>query len=257
MRALAAGWPGARVVTGPPPDDGNPFICFGQIWLAEDLIKKAIPQGRKFFQIDNGFWRPCRGQLHGYYRLMYSRPDPVFVTDKALLAQRMAEGGSALRPVFKPRRKTGKHVLIALPGEEFGRAHGLNMRPWMDKIVDRVKQYTDRPLVVRDRLARSPLVQDLKDCWAVVTHSSNVAVDAILDGIPVFCEPTCMAAPVGNLALDTLEKPFFPRNSLCDTWWASLMCQQFTHEEMQEGVACFFLSAIHSLPLSLKTVVGA
>jgi hypothetical protein len=247
MKALAAGWPGAVVVTGPPPEDGNLFVCFGQIWLAEDLIKKAIPQRRPFFQVDNGFWKPSRGQPHGYYRLMYSRPDPVFVTDLTLLQQRMRDGGPDLIVPYKPLRQAGEHVLIAMPGEEFGRAHGLDMRPWMKTIVERVRTVTKRRVVVRDRMATSSLAYDLRHCWAMVTHSSNVAVDALLAGIPVFVEPTSMAAPVGNLSLDKLETPTFPAGDLFYTWWTSLMCQQFTFAEMRKGVAHHFLSTIHGI----------
>jgi hypothetical protein len=59
-----------------------------------------------------------------------------------------------------------------------------------------------------------------------------------------------MAAPVGNLSLDQLEAPIFPSEDLFHTWWASLMCQQFTHREMQRGDAHFYLSAIHGLPVT-------
>jgi hypothetical protein len=215
--------------------------------LAEELIRKAIPQGRKFFQVDNGFWKPSRGFLTGYMRLMYSRVDPVLVTDRALLAQRMDEGGPDLRVNYRPNYRAGQHVLIGMPGEEFARAHGLDMRPWMKTIVERVKAVTKRRVVVRDRLATNPLSADLRHCWAVVTHSSNVAVDAILAGIPVFCEPTCMAAPVGNLSLDKLEDPAFPSEEKFLVWWASLMTQQFTFAEMRKGVAYRYLSAIHGL----------
>jgi hypothetical protein len=260
MKAVAAGWPGARVIVGAPPDDGNLFFCFGQIWLAEELIVKAIPQGRQFFQIDNGFWHPSRGQPHGYYRFMYSRPDPVLVTEASLLAQRASKPAD-LRPEFKPLRKDGEHILIGMPGEEFGRAHGLKMRPWMDSIVDRIKAITDRPIRVRDRMATNALSQDLRHCWAVVTHSSNIAVDAIIAGIPVFCEPTCMALPVGKwlssgktvlraLDKEAIEKPHFPTDEFREKWWWSLMCQQFTFKEMSNGSAHFYLSAIHGLPVA-------
>lgn len=246
MRSLVVGWPGAKICLGPPPEDGKLYTVWGQIWLAEDLILRA--QGRKFFQIDNGFYLPARGRKDGYYRFMYSRPDPILVTDLSLLTQRMGEGSNQLHPIFTPLRQTGNHVLIAMPGPEFGRAHGLDMRPWIATIVDRVRAATERPVRVRDRLATNSLRDDLKNCWAVVTHSSNVAVDAILVGVPVFVEPTSMATSVGNLSLDKLEDPFFPSEDLRDTWWASLMCQQFSVSEMRSGVAHFFLSAIHGLP---------
>lgn len=245
MSALKEGWPGARLIVGAPPDDGLPFVVWGQIWLAEEIIVRAYPSSRKFYQIDNGFMLPAQGRPYGYYRFMYSRPDAVAVTDEPLLIERMLVAADELKPKFKPLRQDGEHVLIGMPGPEFGRAHGLDMPAWIETIVDRVKAHTARPLRVRDRMATSPLADDLRHCWAVVTHSSNIAVDAIRAGIPVFVEPTSMAWPVGNHELSQIETPYFPDEVRRGRWWASLMCQQFSLNEMRRGVAYRFLTAIH------------
>lgn len=242
MAALAEGWPGAQVCVGPAPNKREPFVVWGQIWLAEDMIRAALRTGRRFYQIDNGFYKPARGSLVGYYRFMYSRPDPVVITDEALLAERMTD--PALHAEFAPWRRGGRHVLVAMPGLDFGRAFGVDVPGWSALVRRRVAAATDRPVVVRERSATNPLAVDLAGCWAVVTHSSNVAVEAVLAGVPVFVEPTSMAAPVGNLRLADIERPAMPDRAV---WWASLMCQQYSVTEMRSGVALRYLREVKSI----------
>lgn len=240
MEALAEGWPGARVCLGRPPSMADPFIVWGQVWLAEEMIRASLRLGRRrFFQIDNAFFKPARGSLVGYYRFMCSRPDPVVLSNPQLLRQRMRDPD--LRAEFRRWRRSGDHVLVAVPGQEFGRAFGIDVPGWSRSIVARVRAATSRPVRVRERDATRPLQEDLDGCWAVVTHSSNVAVDAVLAGVPVFVEPTSMAAPVGNLSLRDLRNPACPPRRM---WWASLMCQQFSVPEFRDGTAHRYLSAV-------------
>ena len=232
MRALERGWPGAVVSDGEPPFDNNPFITWGQIWLAERMIKQALPIKRPFWQIDNGFYKPARGTQRGYYRFMFSHPSPIYVRDPELKRARN------ILPPFKPWRKSGKHIVLAIPGADLGRAFGLNCSNWHLDAYNRLRAATDRPIRIRPRTTQYPLKADLEGAWALVTHSSNVAVDAVVEGIPVFVEPTSMAVPVGNLGFDNIENPLMPNRR---DWWHSLMCQQFTIPEIAEGVAARFL----------------
>lgn len=235
MAPLARGWPGAAMITGAPPEPTAPFVVWGQIWLAEQIIPAALRAGRPFYQIDNGFYRSARGSPVGYYRFMYRRPGPVFIADPAVRASRR------IAPDYKPWRKTGSHIVLAEPGPDFGRPFGFNCLNWHQAVYYRLKQITDRKIIVRSRTTTSPLAADLKDAWALVTHSSNVAVDAVLAGIPVFVEHTSAAAPVGNELYTDIETPRMPEREL---WWRSLMCQQFTLTELAKGVAQPYLLAV-------------
>lgn len=234
MEAVAAGWPNARVCQSPPNYE-DPFITWGQIWLAEKLIKTALVGGTPFYQIDNGFFGSAKGTVNGYYRFMYRRPDPVFMQDLGVRHARR------IKPPFKPWRRTGGYVVLAIPGPDFGRPFGFDCLNWHQDAYERLKRHTDRPIKVRPRVADYPLDRDLAGAWALVTHSSNVAVDAVLAGIPVFVEPTASAAPVGNLDYAKLEDPVMPERQ---DWWDSLMCQQFTLDEMRKGFAYKCLSAV-------------
>ena len=95
---------------------------------------------------------------------------------------------------------------------------------------------TDRPIVFRPKFAvmPKPLSADLKDAWCVVTHSSTAAVTAALQGVPVFCEPTCAAASVGCTDLSQIETPRRPDR---EEWLAELAWRQWSEAEMKGGLA--------------------
>lgn len=236
MRALEVGWrEPAKCIYGMPPDDRNPVVAYGQIWGSEMILRQATETGRLYYHIDNGYWRPGRGRPDGYYRICYCGMTPKF------LPACDPKRARALGVQMHPWRKNGTHILLGLPGPEFGCGIGLDMVSWIARIRDELPTLTRRPIIVRDRKCIAPLEQHLRNCWAVVTHSSNIAVDAVTAGIPVFVAPTSAATPVGNLMLDNLENPAMPDR---EAWFASLACQQFTPLEMRSGCAYDYLRAI-------------
>jgi hypothetical protein len=247
MSALAQGWPDAKVIYGAPPDDDNAIVCYGQVWGTEVLLQKATARGRPFWHIDNGFWRPGRGQLDGYYRFCFRGMTARFLP----LASPMRARAQGVK--LKPWRRGGRHVLLGLPGEEFGCGIGLDMPEWIASIMRELPRRTHRPIVVRERRSMVPLTDHLRDCWAVVTHSSNIAVDAAVAGIPVFVAETSSAAPVGNLDLADLENPRMPDR---EQWFSSLACQQFTPAEMASGVAYETLRMVTDDPALISDGVG-
>jgi len=230
MRPLADGIPRAEFKFGRPPDDGQPFAIYGQTWTANGNLPRALAERRPVFLVDNGYWMPGRGLRSGYYRITYRGLAPIFL--KGAPAPRA-------RPAMRPWRKRGRHVLIAMPGDGYGSTVGLDMTAWKATIVAEVTKYTDRPIRVRDKPGywerpSRPLAADLSNCWALVTHSSNVAVDAVLAGVPVIVAETNPAAPVGVTDLARIEEPICPDR---DEWWASLLAQQYMLPEMRGGFA--------------------
>lgn len=234
MRALSRGLGNLphRVIVGEPPEDDHPFVVWGQEWLTMRIVPKAVRSGRPFWCIDNGYWNPARGGARGYYRLTYRGMTPVFLPKSDDLR---------LAPVpLKPWRRHGKHVLLAMPGVHFGMALGIDVPAWCATIEARLRLVTDRPIRIRLRGSRDSLPRDLDGAWCCVTHSSNVAVDAAIAGIPVFVAPTSAAAPVGRIDLD-LANPITPGRK---KWLRSLASQQFTIAEMASGEAWRWMARI-------------
>lgn len=233
MEALAAGLGrrDCRVIVGAPPEDEQPFVVWGQEWLTLEIVPPAYHARRPFWTLDNGFWNPGRGTARGYYRFCYRGMTPI------LLDNPDPRRRNSVR--LQPWHEDG-YVLLAMPGVAFGAALGIDVGAWCETIYERVRARTGRPIRVRPRDSRAPLAVDLAGAWALVTHSSNVAVDAVIAGVPVFVAPTSAAAPVGRTDLELAEPAMPPRKH----WLASLASQHFTVSEMRAGIAWWWMKRI-------------
>ena len=156
---------------------------------------------------------------------------------------------------LKDWRKQGNHILICTQRNGGWSMKGLDVPTWLEQTVNTIRQYTDRPIIVRghpgdryhrqyiDRnkytLSNSPLLtHDLNNCHAVVTYNSSPAVASAIEGIPVYVtdpEPkTSQAFAVANTDLSTIENPkTFDR----EDWIAGLAMSHWNEQEIKGGQA--------------------
>jgi len=231
MQAVAHGF-GGRTCIGEPPDDGEMFIVWGQLWTALKAIQKARETGRPYLHLDNGYVKPARGMPIGYYRITYCSPAPILLDDPPK---------ARVKVPMHPWRTQGRHVLIGIPGADYGKAWGMDMQAWLRTCVTILRRHTERPAYTRHKKSHMPLARDFRNCWAVYTHSSNIGVDAVLAGIPLFCAETNPAAPVGNIDIADISRPAMPDRQ---RWFDSLMAQQYTLSEMRSGLAREYVGAV-------------
>jgi hypothetical protein len=132
-----------------------------------------------------------------------------------------------------PWCREGSHVVVAEPSPTYAKFH--NIEGWTQKTVERLKQLTDRPLVLRDkemqRFGRK-LHEDIKNAHALVAHGSNAAVEAVIMGCPVFVDPCSAASLVGRTDLEDIESPAYPDR---EKWAHSLAYCQFDERELVDG----------------------
>ena len=137
---------------------------------------------------------------------------------------------------IQPWRQYGSHVLLIPPSGAIEQLFGLTQ--WGRRMRQRLENAFDGPIRVSHKGDPIPLTERLKNCWAVVTYTSNVAVEAVLAGVPVFVDAKSAAAPVG-LTLDQIEErietPYLADNR--EAWAASLAYGQFTVDEISSGFA--------------------
>lgn len=111
---------------------------------------------------------------------------------------------------------------------------------WAAAIVARLANATERPVWISKKGDPEPLERRLARCHAVVTWTSNVAVEATLAGVPAFAGPWSPAAPVA-LPLAELERqieaPSLAPWSTRVDWAGALAWAQFTLEEIRRGYA--------------------
>lgn len=157
---------------------------------------------------------------------------------------------------LKPIRKTGNHILICLQRNGGWSMNGLNVMNWLSQTITRLKQVTDRPIVVRshpgDKSSKSYLIpskdytisknksilQDFSNAWATVTYNSSPGVASAIEGVPTFVldpQPEISQAfDVANTKLSMIESPKeFDRLE----WIEKISMSHWNFEELSNGSA--------------------
>jgi hypothetical protein len=158
---------------------------------------------------------------------------------------------------LKDWRTNGNHILICTQRNGGWSMKGLNVSQWLEKTVDEIKKYSNRPIVVRghpgDKAAATYLkskpgrytvsanehiLQDFANAWSVVTYNSTPAVAASIEGIPAFItDPvpqTSQAYSVANYTLSTIENPELKDRQL---WIEKLAMCHWNFSELSNGSA--------------------
>ena len=167
-------------------------------------------------------------------------------------------------PLFKhelrPWNPTGDLIVICGQHDSSEQWKGLpRMSQWIEQQITEIRKYTTRPILVRPhprnvihfdenkfknvkvRLPkRDYMTYDdtdfkatLERTWAVVNHSSNPAMEAVMRGIPVFVSESSLCHNVGNIKLADINTPAMP-NRL--TWANKLAYTEWFADEIEQGI---------------------
>ena len=220
--AFRAGYPGEAAISTGPDGWTGAVALFGSPQL-ESVVKRAQDIGVDWYYGDHGFF----GRGH-YFRAARNR--------------RTADGADGNTDPYRFRtfnisiqqwRATGRHIIVCPNSEAYLARHGA--ANWVDETLRALRKVTDRPLRVRWKkdAERRPLRNDLTSAWAVVTFTSNAAVEAILAGVPAFCAAPCAGLTMGSGDLSKIETPCMPSGR--EQWAARLANNQWTLAEIARG----------------------
>lgn len=246
-RAFAQG-SGAPIVKPAPLLPGDVFM-YGALRGLLPTLRQAQREGRTWYYADNGYFRAGKDE-HSYFR----------ITRNALQhdgsgSPQYPQRWNRLKLSIKPWRKNGGHIVICPPGRLFGATFGFNADEWLRMTLKTLRKYTDRELRVRAKMSWNDVkpatcinvmgnpkssvpgsfAEELEGAWALVTHSSNSAVEALLAGIPVFCTERCGASAMALSDLALIESPRMDDGR--EHWAQMLASNQWTLKEMREGLA--------------------
>lgn len=215
-------------------DENAEPVFYGLVGI-EHLLRQAIDEGRTFYYGDNGFFDRTRGTHFRFAR------DALQFSGEARPSW---ERWNALNIEIRAWRQTGEYVLVVEQSEHFMRLAG--EPDWLERTLNELPKHTDKPIVRRTwtpnkKLASASLHEDLRGAWALVTYSSSAAVEALIDGVPVFVGAECAASPMASGSLENIESPETPKGR--KQWAAGLAGLQWTLEELREGVAWRTLNA--------------
>jgi len=147
---------------------------------------------------------------------------------------------------FAPWKKDGRKILVAAPDEKPCKFYGITKEDWVKQTVETIKQYTDRPVEVReraakriDRIANDTLQNALdNDVFALVTYNSVAAIESIFHGIPAFTlAPANAASPVSLQDISQINAPYYANSDKLYAWGCHLAYGQFHSDELKNGKA--------------------
>jgi hypothetical protein len=202
-------------------------VVWGVLRDSDRIIAQAKSQGLYFFYVDHAYFNRGHGRTYRITRNGYEAgPIRVVPGDRI----------SALQVRLEPWRKSGSEIIVCPPTDYFMQAHGCI--DWLDTTLATLRSVTDRPIKVRRKPKPGeevvPLEQALQNAHALVTHSSNVAIEAVCFGTPAFVAPASAAAPVARTNILEIENPIYPDRA---SWLAHLAYNQFSFEEIANGRA--------------------
>jgi hypothetical protein len=202
-------------------------VVWGVLRGSDRILARAKAEGLYFFYIDHAYFNRGHGKTYRITRNGY---------EAGAIRRCPRDRLEELNLQIRPWRKSGRQIILCPPTEHFMEAHGCE--DWLDSTLATLRKVTDRPIVIRQKPKPGevavPLSEALETAHAMVTHSSNVAIEAACLGTPVFVSPTSAAAPIGTTDLSKIEKPAYPDRSC---WLAHLAYNQFSFEEIADGRA--------------------
>lgn len=169
-------------------------LVYGILRGTGNIIRQCEQKHRDFLYIDHSFFTDHRGtpgdnNPSTYFRIIannrYFNPITPLSSDRV----------DKLNITVKPWKKHGKYIVIAPMSRFVAEFEGLDCDKWLEQTISTLSEVTDRPIMIKDKYTKSmdpTIAQDITfaesiaDAHAVVCAGSNCAVDAILEGIPVF-----------------------------------------------------------------------
>jgi hypothetical protein len=202
-------------------------VVWGVLRESDRVLAQAKAQSLYFFYVDHAYFNRGHRRTYRITRNGYEA-GPI----RNCPRDRVEE----LEVEIAPWRKSGRNIIVCPPTDYFMHAHGC--LDWLETTMAALQSVTDRPITIRQKPRPGeemvPLPQALETAHALVTHSSNVAIEAACLGTPVFVAPASAAAPIGRTDLSAIETPVYPDR---DQWLAHLAYNQFSFDEIREGRA--------------------
>lgn len=221
-------------------DSTAPLVIRGI--LKHKIIKKCWKDRRDFFYMDSGYVGNRISTINPHGWKLWHRIVPNNLQHSDVI-KRPADRWQRLNIKLAARR-SGSKILIAAPDVKPCVFYNIDLDTWIETTVATIKEYTDRPIEVRQRnpnrqtRINNSLESALDNVHAIVTYNSIAATESIIAGVPAFTLAPCnAAAPVSNTDLSKIDSPWFPTDDERHAWACHLAYGQFHINELRDGTA--------------------
>jgi len=239
--------------------------------LRRRLIERYEPEGKIWYFDSNilGTYEKKRQDIHGsFVRIAYGKvyPNETNYFNDNPKPEKWEYMKNVCEIDIKPYKRKGKKIYVCCNRGSGGYSgHGVNAADWAIETAQKLRQYTDRQIVVRthsgmghptakedikklyeakdtikDFEIHSPgnnypdLVQEVKDSYAVVVFTSSSGAPAIIEGKPLFVtHHTGYLTPMNAGNLEDIENPNYDLDR--DKFLHGLGESHWTLEQIENG----------------------
>ena len=218
----------AIVTTDMKKRDGH-AVFYGVTPKSLDLFREYSKSEEDYYLIDNGYFN-SKWSGGDYYRITKNRHQHTGIGESD--GSRFAKLGLKIKPWRNV--DSCEKVLLVCQSDWWHEWHWETVSDFVSKTT--LAMPNVKEIIVRKKPSSRNFERASFDGMrAVVTHSSNVAIEALLEGVPVFCAHPCAAATMGlsNLSQVGLT-PYNPDGR--EQWAAVLADNQWTLGEIESGL---------------------
>lgn len=217
--------PGLRVRT----DRAAVFYGVDEVTLP--LWRETNANNVPFFYVDNGYFN-SKWKGGDSYRITKNRMQHDGIGEST--GARWRDLGIEIKPERTPR--TDAHYLVALQSDWWYVRFNMTKGSWIQWLIDQIQPVLGgRKVELRDKSQHAVPI-NWQEVYAVIAHSSNVLVDALVEGVPVFSvyAETASRHLSGSFPrVDLLRRPTVDERL---RWARVLADNQWSIEEIEAGV---------------------
>ena len=241
-------------------DDGKQLP---HLKLRKSAIDRQKKNNKRSLVVDSNLFLYVdkKNPLH-YLRYSFDGVFPTtgFYFDQDIDPTRWTKISRDLNLNLKPWKSSGNHILFCLQRNGGWSMGGVSSIDWMNKTINDIRKYSNRPIVVRahpgDKKIKSilkinhknvslstkeNLVDDFRGAWATVVYNSSPSVASIIEGVPAFLTDSVpqhsQSFDVANTNISNIENPaILDRQS----WIEKLSMCHWNFNELRSGEAWNF-----------------
>tara|TARA_Y100000768_G_scaffold357092_1_gene311941 strand:- start:426 stop:1100 length:675 start_codon:yes stop_codon:yes gene_type:complete len=213
-------------------DYSKTIATYGFLRGTGQVLKKS----KNFFYIDHGYFKQSSRNfkknktqvidLDGYFRIVHND----FWHNS--LGEKSNKRFEKLNINIKNLKKNGDYIILSEPS-----IYDINffkLENWIENTKNKLKNISDRKIIIHNRSSKTPLVELLKNAWAFVSNHSTAGFTSMIEGVPAyFTNPT-----LSNVSeIKDIEKHEINYKALYN-----LAYEQWNIKEIETGEAWDYLS---------------
>ena len=217
------------------------------------FIKECIKNNIDFYYVDTGYFPQKNKLWHRFTKNNFqvlnhlSSEEINKRTDIKTIKNKFIEIMKIDYDNYRPiSQVNGSKILIAPPTSKVFKHYDYKVSQWITETVEKIKKFTDKEIVIRQkpksrkvRIDKDKFLDQLKNdnIHCVVTFSSIVSIEAILNGYPVITLGPNAASYLSESKIENIDNPYFPDADKIKEHMLYLSACQFTKEDFFNGYA--------------------